>query len=1776
MNRHRNIFLYSSLLLLNIVSQSLLGIDIGSDTAVKRFNSQQTLHDGDRVAGFAVFDGGLIVNSGTTVIWDSLFPVSGPIALRGTLSLNNNLLFRDISSLQSLGTIYGNNHSIAIADSMNIIPTLAPSSSVLSDVSLKLSGDVKLNQAGINFTGNCSINGGGNILSFDDASIFTITKGSTLRIENVFIKNIGDTSFVFDDLSASLELSNVTFQLAHDVVQHTGKVVVEGPMTLITKQFNWTIDSDALMVVDGITLWVDPVGVSSRGGLKFIGQENLKLLSNGVVKEAVTSLMDSSGNMIDFQMTRAVDTDLLATSTGFLQSQIDALFNYGTALSTSTGFLQSQIDEILCPVNCCNVTFCSSATVDNNVETGDWSFDSKFIAIGLGTQVNGVLGDSFDANVLKIYELVGCTLVLRAQIPIGCTISGEISEVRWHPTKHRLAVGRKFLDDDETEDRLHIFDFDPITFNLTLKSSSESTDVYALAWRPVPLISGNDILAVGRNISIAELALYTVDPTGILAGPLSPIDTDGTISLKALSWNITGSFVAVGIQVTSDNLALQVYTFNPGVPSLTLNAASLVETTPGNPLTKTSATAVEWSSDPADYLVVGLDGTSGELVQVFKHDGGLGTLTHLGGITGLDAEVRSIDFHKDGTCMAVGTEASGANGELSTYNFDKNSATFTLVLNIDTFNDLAVEDVRWSPSGHFLLAASDDNSLSVYKSPCPQVTICDIISRLESLETCCDALKTSTGFLQSELDTCCEQASGCCESLTSRVEILETCCDALKTSTGFLQSEIDTIQLQIDNICSLTCISSTLTLISRVEVLETCCEALKTSTGLLQSQIDAFECDCTSECCDVRFLVQDAGFMDNVATVDWSSDSRFLAVGLSNDDTLLDPKVLKVYELVGSSLVLRQEFEFDKLRDVSVVRWHRTLPRLAVGRISAKDDALEPQLHIFDFNPITYALTVVGTAEIDEDVYALSWRTVSLLSGDDLLAVGRDNINEVATYRVDPLGALSAPMTLISTQGKVQQEAMDWDITGSFVAVGVEAGSLINPLQVLEYDEGAPSLTLNASFPVTDLLDSDVRTVLAVDWNFRKKSQNLLAIGLQGDAGQLMQLYRHDGGAGALSYVSGIDGLGDSVRSLDWHPEGECIALGKNGSISNSGEFRTYSFDRLTGVFTQINVFDDLGDADVESVRWSPNGRLVAIGNDTIFGNMMLSMLDTTRASNVPGAVTVYRTTCLSLIEIISIIEVLETCCDRVRTSTGELQSQLDVCCGSLTSRVEILETCCESLKTSTGFLQSEIDVCCTNSSSECCESLASRIEVLETCCEALKTSTGFLQSEIDVCCGSLTSRVEILETCCEALKTSTGFLQSEIDMCCGRPMPIGDCVITVTGDLCLTPALLPVDPFTEVVFKFSPCFSNMCGALTTKPKVIIDPSQFIGGRVPLPANTRVVFTGEGIVEVHDGIVFDFQGTPNTDKFDWPGLVIEELAIMDFKTSSTTCGSTETTDFTQTVTVTFGGLGGCFVVRSGAQMLLDNPINVIFGETVDTQIDHHVDAAGVVRLTLNDLTKQTPVLTYHLGQFEILYNNHSTLDIQHGTVEFNTLYGQQSEGIITTWHFVDSSSLRISKVGDPRTDGLLRLAPNALNFQTDFDNRDGVIFVGNTLLSTGNIEFRSFDGSGNILVDTVLLIQDKHFAFVRTMVEIYMELTYAINRGLVESPDATILARLGTIPLISQDGTLAAYCPSRDGSVVQLKQGDHDVRYDGALIRGSNFNNQVFTISNCNAATRIN
>src|SRR3989344_9201284 len=93
------------LLISLFIYSSLFGANIGSDTAVTLFTTQQIMQTGDRIAGFAGLQAGFaFAGNASFGSFDSFFSVSGNVALNyATLVLSQDLIFANATALNTLG-----------------------------------------------------------------------------------------------------------------------------------------------------------------------------------------------------------------------------------------------------------------------------------------------------------------------------------------------------------------------------------------------------------------------------------------------------------------------------------------------------------------------------------------------------------------------------------------------------------------------------------------------------------------------------------------------------------------------------------------------------------------------------------------------------------------------------------------------------------------------------------------------------------------------------------------------------------------------------------------------------------------------------------------------------------------------------------------------------------------------------------------------------------------------------------------------------------------------------------------------------------------------------------------------------------------------------------------------------------------------------------------------------------------------------------------------------------------------------------------------------------------------------------------------------------------------------------------------------------------------------------------------------------------------------------------------------------------------------------------
>jgi hypothetical protein len=463
----------------------------------------------------------------------------------------------------------------------------------------------------------------------------------------------------------------------------------------------------------------------------------------------------------------------------------------------------------------------------------------------------------------------------------------------------------------------------------------------------------------------------------------------------------------------------------------------------------------------------------------------------------------------------------------------------------------------------------------------------------------------------------------------------------------------------------------------------------------------------------------------------------------------------------------------------------------------------------------------------------------------------------------------------------------------------------------------------------------------------------------------------------------------------------------------------------------------------------------------------------------------------------------------------------------------------------------------------------SSLIQVLESEIEGIIISTPEgLISRIDV----LASEVAVLETCCEINSSRLDVLESIVDIIgTGSHMVSTEtCEILVCGELKFDFSMLP-GPSQTVVFRFCKCYNPK----ENLPSVLFDPAYYgNGGIVPLAKQARMVFTGHGNVHMKDGVQISMLGTPNVGHIpgsDWPEFYLENSATMIL-------------DPNAVVTFRGGSPGaGCIRMREGGAINLNQPgSHLIIGEEACNEFLVQADVASQVVVN-----NPTAAISFVYGIYTLRFDNNSSLEAMQGVIEFNTINMMPAAGYLREMTFTDNSCIVTpGQCGD--TFGLIRLALNDPMQTCTTGSTSNVIFNNLTgqVCGHGDLQYLAFDGSGNVVINSVTQIQNNHFTTEQDISQLFIGLSLLLDDQVIVPPEQQILAIQGSIPDQSRCGGLIAFCPpgdllERDGSFVPLAQGDHDVFYDrsvscGAfdLIRGYDQYGRVFTIFNCDASTR--
>lgn len=236
----------------------------------------------------------------------------------GTLVLTDNLSLQDGVFFTGNGLINLGNNTLTLPSA--VASTWTGNLTFLQANDLMLNGYTTLDGTWT-FSGASStsrLNGNGNILDIASGGSLVIDSGHTLYLSDVTIKGLGDNggSLVFTDSTASLNISNVVFDLSGSYNLTQGTISVQGSnCTVITRNSDEFVVTglNSILNINGVVFYFDPLGsaVNYPQPIRATSSGTINYLNNGVIRAA--SISEASGNL-QFDIASGSGNNLLQTS----------------------------------------------------------------------------------------------------------------------------------------------------------------------------------------------------------------------------------------------------------------------------------------------------------------------------------------------------------------------------------------------------------------------------------------------------------------------------------------------------------------------------------------------------------------------------------------------------------------------------------------------------------------------------------------------------------------------------------------------------------------------------------------------------------------------------------------------------------------------------------------------------------------------------------------------------------------------------------------------------------------------------------------------------------------------------------------------------------------------------------------------------------------------------------------------------------------------------------------------------------------------------------------------------------------------------------------------------------------------------------------------------------------------------------------------------------------------------------------------------------------------
>ncbi len=320
----------------------------GSTTAVSIEPSFEFLAtDTDNIMqGFGWFKNGFTLQDNTTTCtFQSVYPVSGLIDLRGgTLHLLEDLILKNFTTLQGLGTIVGNNYLLEFCSSITSLPA---NTDMFQDLYVALSNSLEL-QGTTTFAGSTILDGRGHTLELGASGAMVVASGSTVTLRNILIKGVNADNIRCADDTATLVLDNVKWVQSGDVNFDSGSLYINdkvefygnhvfnytsnNPITIL-KQSLWSLLSSIDLIIGKkqTALAIDPLLFEDNTSLLKLSNCSLLITGSGLHLKKGMLILDEEIS-IDMQSTNTTN-GLIVGDGILLENDFSIRFNAGASVT---------------------------------------------------------------------------------------------------------------------------------------------------------------------------------------------------------------------------------------------------------------------------------------------------------------------------------------------------------------------------------------------------------------------------------------------------------------------------------------------------------------------------------------------------------------------------------------------------------------------------------------------------------------------------------------------------------------------------------------------------------------------------------------------------------------------------------------------------------------------------------------------------------------------------------------------------------------------------------------------------------------------------------------------------------------------------------------------------------------------------------------------------------------------------------------------------------------------------------------------------------------------------------------------------------------------------------------------------------------------------------------------------------------------------------------------------------------------------------------------------